>query len=360
MRTTRRHRPSAVLTATLLFGAVVTGIAPSASASAPDIECDTHVSSGLAGLGDGLTGVRGESDDYEGPKASDRYDALFTRSHAVPHLRTHVPQGLATWTDWQGEDGEGDLLLVSSYLPARDPVHRNPEEHTYISALDATTGRHVGTVQVESFHGGGIAVLEEPGPGWAYLPNGDAGGGKVSKFRLTALRTAIVESTPDRPVPLAPEGPDQVVSATSFLAGEGATTLWAGSFVDDGRGSMRSYEVAASGEITERRGSVQVPPKTQGLVVTREHFLYSTSHGRTNRSNIWVVGRGAGTTDLDRARLSCFRAPSMSEGMTAHRGKVYVSYESGASFYHQEDVTPDNPIADLHTAPLSELEGLVR
>ena len=48
--------------------------------------------------------------DYPGPSASKIYDARFGPSHRVPHLKTHVPQGVATWTKWNGQSDLVDDL----------------------------------------------------------------------------------------------------------------------------------------------------------------------------------------------------------------------------------------------------------
>jgi glutamine cyclotransferase len=136
--------------------------------------------------------------------------------------------------------------------------------------------------------------------------------------------------------------------------------LWAGRFNKKGREFMRAYTVSGDGALTVRGGKFQVPAKTQGLVVTDDVFVYSTSHGRKNRSNIYVVKRGEGSSDLDRAKLSCFRAPTMSEGMAVYGDDVYLAYESGASYYLRGDNNPDNVIENLHKAPLAELARLTR
>jgi hypothetical protein len=326
------------------------------------IDCAEKVSGGFLGIGGG-------SDFYDDPKASDRYDALFSKSHAVPHLNTHVPQGMATWSNWKGDQ---DLLLITSYEPSSDPGRESnsqpadPADNSYIIALDAKTGQHVGTVELTSFHAGGIAVFEKLG--WAFVPNGDPAGGKVSKYPLDRLRQAIRDSKPDSPTPVEPEGADQPVYATSFLTSHGPTdTLWAGKFNKKGREFMRSYTVSEDGKLTERDGQFQVPAKTQGLVVTDDVFVYSTSSGRKNRSNIYVVQRGEGSSDLDKAKLSCFRAPTMSEGMAVYGDDVHLVYESGASYYLKDDCKrkkdgckPDNVIKDLHKAPLAELARLLK
>ncbi len=97
--------------------------------------------------------------------------------------------------------------------------------------------------------------------------------------------------------------------------------------------------------------------KTQGLAVLEDYFVYSTSYGRTNRSNLYVVRRGY--TQLDEANkddmLKCFRAPTMSEGVTLSQGKIYVVYESGAAKYANGTPKPDRIIKHLHVASKSDL-----
>jgi hypothetical protein len=129
-----------------------------------------------------------------------------------------------------------------------------------------------------------------------------------------------------------------------------------------GRGDLNASVVCAALDVRRRTQreyrSWCVPRKTQGLVVTEDLFIYSTSHGRNNRSNIYVVRRGEGSSDLDTARMFCFRSPSMSEGLTVYGNDIYVAYESGAAYYSQASDKPDNIIEDLHKAPLSKLESL--
>ena len=285
------------------------------------------------------TGISSDKAFYHGPRASDTYDSHFTDSYRVPNLRTHIPQGTATWSNWQGED---DLILVAGY----DPVDKTPSR---ISAIDAQTGQHVGFAEIDYSHVGGIAVFEKQG--WAYISG--PRDGTIRKYSLAKLKEAIKSFGK-----VEPDG-QQEVYGSSFLTSHGPSdTLWAGKFDDDERDFMFSYDVTDGGDLVDRPGSWQVPRKTQGLVVTADLFIYSSSHGRNNRSNIYVVRRGEGSSSLDTARLRCFRAPSMAEGLTVYGSNVYVAYESGASYYSQADDKPDNIIEDLHKAPMSELEEL--
>lgn len=310
----------AALTTTLLTAAIP------GTATAKPIKCDTTTSSDKA--------------FYHGPRASDTYDNRFTDSHRVPGLRTHIPQGTATWSNWQGED---DLILVAGY----DKVNKTESQ---INAIDAETGEHVGTAEIDYSHVGGIAVFEKQG--WAYISGPQEG--TIRKYSLPKLKEAIKTFGK-----IEPEGREQIVYASSFLTSHGpSNTLWSGRFNDTGRDTMHSYTVADNGDLGYRPGSWEVPRKSQGLVVTKDLFIYSTSHGRNNRSNIYVVRRGDGSSSLDTARLHCFRAPSMSEGLTVYGNDVYVAYESGASYYSGANDKPDNIIEDLHKASLSALETL--
>lgn len=314
-----------------LFSALTLAVPALAAAGAPNapaaaISCDEHVSS--------------TDSFYNGPRASDTYDSHFKGSHTVPDLNTHVPQGLATWSRWNGTD---DLLLISAYAP-------KSQNDAFIIGLDAKTGRRVGAARIDATHAGGIAIFEEQG--WAYVSGSQ--GKRVRKYRLDRLRQAITDSAH-----LAQVGDDIVVDGGSSFLGKHGDTLWTGQFDTDTRGAMYSYRVGMNGELTGREGPWEVPEKTQGLAVTDDLFLFSTSYGRPYRSNIYVVRRGAGDRALDTARLACFRAPSMSEGMAIYGGAAYVVYESGAAYYRSDPKRkPRNIIEHLHRGALSGLGAL--
>ena len=119
---------------------------------------------------------------------------------------------------------------------------------------------------------------------------------------------------------------------------------------------MYEYKIADDGTLTTVAGAWEVPTKTQGLMITANHFVYSTSYGRGNRSNLYVVRRGQ--KDLDAAQLSCFRAPSMTEGITEYNGTAYLVYESGSHLYASDPATL-NVIPRLHKASVMSLTSLV-
>ena len=130
---------------------------------------------------------------------------------------------------------------------------------------------------------------------------------------------------------------------------------------------MQAFKVTKGGQLEQVPGLWQVPIKTQGLVVTKDVFIYSTSHDRDKRSNLYVVRRGKDKTELEKARLFCFRSPSMSEGIAVYDDNVYVAYESGAAIFNPTDApgpgpgkpnVPRNIIKNLHRAPLASLAEL--
>ncbi|MEV0081414.1 hypothetical protein [Saccharopolyspora sp. NPDC050642] len=81
--------------------------------------------------------------------------------------------------------------------------------------------------------------------------------------------------------------------------------------------------------------------KAQGLLVTEDKFVFSTSATTKNRSNLYISDR-----------VGCFRAPSMSEGMTTYGDNAYLLFESGAQVYEHKAT---NPIKKLHRAKTSKL-----
>ena len=304
-----------------IAGALALGIAATAApgTATADITCTSKTHGGGAW--------------YQGPAASNAYDNRFSAGPALPWLRTHVPQGVASWYNW---DGARNLLVVSSYAAGGGKAR--------LSGIDPATGKRLGTVAIAPTHAGGIAITK----GWAFVQGTDNGSSHyIRKYRLSALRTKFKQAgVPD----LKQTGKARKVYGSAFLSSYG-DNLYAGSFNASGRGLMYRYKVADNGSLATQRGSYEVPKKTQGLLVTSNHFVYSTSYGNDNRSNIYVVDGGA--RDIDRPSTRCFRAPSMAEGITDYLGTAYLVYESGAQEYVQK--APRNIIPNFHKAPVSRI-----
>lgn len=315
MRIPRLRR---LLAATAL---VTTAVVPLSATPALAITCYSATSGAAASF-------------YAGPSASYRYDARFAAGPAaVPQsvLDRYVPQGLATWANW---NGTGATLLVYT-------AYAEDGGRALLQGVDAATGARTRVAYVPSGHVGGLAFTG----GHAWI----ASDGVISRYSLAALRAAFRGGASG----LLPTD-RTAVPQSSFLTSY-AGLLYAGRFNAAARDVMTTYRITTAGELAVVRTS-QVPMKAQGIVVTGTHVLFSTSYGRNNRSNIYVVRRGS---SLDSAGASCFRAPSMSEGMTLHGGRVYVLYESGAHLYNKGLDDPLNPIKRLHQSPIGNLTSLV-
>ncbi|WP_344152434.1 hypothetical protein [Kribbella yunnanensis] len=290
----------------------------STAAATRAISCDTKTGGG--------------SFDYDGPSASTKYDSRFSNSAALPQLGKYIPQGIGTWWNWSGKK---NLLLVTMY---------HPGQKSLIVGIDPATNKVVGDVKIAETHAGGITTSM----GWAFVQGSTNG---IRKYKLSTLAAKLKASgTPT----IDPVGPERKVYGASFLTSYG-DSLWAGKFNDKGRDKMYEYKIKANGSLVTINKAWEVPTKTQGLLVTKSHFIYSTSFGRKNLSNLYVVRRGQ--PDLDKAKLSCFRAPSMSEGITEFGGRAYLVFESGAYEYRSDPKTK-NVITRLHKASISSLTSL--
>jgi len=311
MNTLKRKAAVAAASVAVAFGTTTVVAEPAAAA----ISCETSSSGKLASF-------------YSGLSASYAYDSRFASGPAVPELDAYTPQGIATWYSW---DGGNDLLVIAAYRDGHD---------AHLIGIDAKTGRHVGTVAIAATHAGGIAITQ----GWAFV---QGSGDSIRKYRLSELKAAMKKAgTPS----LAQVGEARKVYGASFLTSYG-DNLYAGKFSATGHEKMYRYQVGTDGSLTTQSGAYEVPTKTQGLMVTKSHFVFSTSYGNDNRGNIYVVDAGA--RDIDRSSTRCYRSPSMNEGMTESGGYAYLVFESGAAQYVAKN--PRNIIRNLHKGRVSGL-----
>lgn len=328
MKTLFRKTVIAAVNGVLVLGTTMTGTAGASvqTAAAVPIRCESQSSGKNASF-------------YDGKSASYQYDRKFTKGPVIPkrELDRDTPQGAATWSNW---DGSKDLLLVASY--------GNKGQNAHILGIDPSSGKTVGTVAIAESHVGGITVAK----GWAFVQGRNTGKWEtIRKYRLSSLKAAMKKSG----VPyLRQTGKARNVYGADFMSSYGGY-LFSGKFNDKSRSRMYAYTIHNDGSLTTHTPSWEVPTKTQGLLVTGKHLIYSTSWGRDKRSNIYVVKRPG--TDLDRASLYCFRAPSMTEGITAQGGKAYLVFES-ASHVYRGDPKTRNVIPRLHKATASSLTSL--
>lgn len=304
----------------------------------------------------------GSAPFYNGASASTVYDSTFKLGHEIPKamLDSYVPQGLGTWPNWGGTGR--DLLLQTAYNDTTNravlvgmvpgggstsmPVLRRPGKKGFVDA-----------------HVGGVAVV---GP-WMFVAGPTVKGlPTILRFKLAAVRRAlaaggVLKAQAELKINVGTPG-----FAASFLAVEGST-LWVGTFDDNSRNRMYQLTVGPKGGLKRIGGPGnwrQIPKKTQGLAVTNTHFVFSTSFGSKNRSNVYVVRRGKKYLDNAYPQdLVCFAAPSMSQGVALSGGQAFLSFESGSYKYRADpcdkgildgDCTR-NVISHLHRAPLASL-----
>ncbi|MET7279685.1 hypothetical protein ABZS29_15720 [Kribbella sp. NPDC005582] len=319
-----------------LAGLLAAGTATTVALTGPEAsQAATNASTATAAATRAIscdTKTGGGSFNYDGPAASTKYDSRFSNSAALPKLGSYVPQGIGTWWNWSGKK---NLLLVTMYHTGKQSL---------IVGIDPATNKVVGDVAIAETHGGGITTSM----GWAFVQGSTNG---IRKYKLSTLAAAMKKAgTPY----VKAVGSERKVYGASFLTSYG-DSLWSGKFNDKGRDKMYEYKIKSNGTLVTVNRAWEIPTKTQGLLVTKSHFIYSTSYGRDKLSNLYVVRRGQ--TDLDKAKLSCFRAPSMSEGITEFGGRAYLVFESG-SYPYRSDPKTKNVITHLHKASISSLTSL--
>lgn len=300
----------------------------------------------------GCNDTMGSSPFYNGDSASALYDGTFKAGHDVPaaFLDNYVPQGLGTWPNYGGKGS--DLLIQAGYHDGGPSaiigiVPGGPT--TAISQLKRPNGAFV------SAHVGGVAVVAS----WLFVAGETVGGRPtVLRFPLSAVRSALASGSPLKAAAEIPLRAGTPGFAASFLAPEGRA-LWIGTFNEDNRNRMYKFGVGPRGALKRVGGAGawrQVPKKTQGLTVTKDHFIFSTSWTREARSNVYVVRRGYKYLDNAYPQdLVCFAAPSMSEGITRSNGRAFLSFESGSYEYRGG---ARNVIDHLHITDVATLTAM--
>ncbi len=346
MTTLIRRTTVATIGAALLLGTV------SGTAGAADDRKPPEATSTI--MCEAATSDREDLDNYDGKSASYMYDDRFRSGPDLRYseLSQFTPQGLTYWKNW---DGEADLLLATAYdVGTRDAI---------IVGLDPKRddkSATVGVVQVESDHAGGIALHGD----WLFVSDGP---NTIRTFKTSVLRKAMRESQDsgtEKTPKIDPARVTKDLYGTSFLTTDsGNSKLYAGLFNSKRRDWMYRYTIAGDGSLSLDRKEDgyglkwEVPAKTQGVTLTGTRLIFSSSHGRTKRSNVWVTNRAE--TNLDRASVRCFRAPSMAEGFATDGDNAYLLFESGSYEYNGHNGgRARNVIDGAHKAKLGDLTGI--
>lgn len=340
-----RRTAITTLCTTLLFWTAA-GAASAADAKKPEatttIKCEAASSN------------KEDPQRYDGPSASYMYDERFTWGPQLQYseLVQFTPQGLAYWKNWYDKD---DLLLATAY--------DSGTKHAIIVGLDPKRNDKsatVGVVSLDADHAGGIAIYGD----WLYVSDGPH---TIKTFRVSDLRKAMKESK-DSSLQKTPKiNPVKVTRGlygTSFLTVDsGRHQLYAGLFNEHGRDWMYRYTIGDDGSLSLDRKENgrgwrwEIPARTQGVTLTDKHFIFSSSHGRDKRSNLYVTHRRE--TNLDKASARCFRAPSMAEGLATDGKNAYLLFESGSYEYNgHHGKRARNVIEGVQKAELGSLTSL--
>ena len=224
-----------------------------------------------------------------------------------------VPQGL-------GYDPATDQLLTTYYSsPDGEP---DRDAGILLSIQDRATGNEVlSALLAGPDHGGGVAIDGDhvwvtSSDGYVYL---------YSMVDIKAANGATVQPQTRFPVP-----------ASAYLTVHDGR-LYVGSFDEDDPGSVYSVPLGADGEPSGPPVfEATAPPRSQGLAVTDDGLVFSTSWGRENPSELISISNSGEVKHLT--------APSMSEGIVIVNGQLYTVYESGATPYQYDGNHPSHNI----------------
>jgi hypothetical protein len=269
-------------------------------------------------------------------RAAGTYNKVFRHGPSVPHLANWTPQGLSTWHNW--DDKGHNLLLMGMYRRGAQ---------SYLVGINPKTGAHVGTVRTKASHFGSLGVAGH----WVIGQNssGKHEHNYVRRYLTSSLRDAMRSSKAHGTKPyLSPTGAPQRVHSVGFMAVTGKS-VWLGKHSKANPTRMYRYKVDSGGHLEESGGPWKVPPRTQGVLVTKHKFIFSSSHGG-GPGKLTVVDRSAPNNPV-----ACVTTPAMPENMTIDGGKVYASYESGAGQYAKH---ASSNVRDLRTGLLRNLVNL--
>lgn len=335
-RTRSRRIAGALVAATALVATQLAAGSATPAAAAEDPLCSTAPASG--------------DPFYNGPSASRVYDAHFRLGVPIPAGLLdgrYDPQGVAAWSNWNGT-GE-DLLLISAYEDTNGD--KEPDGPSAVFGVVASGSRHgqgLGRMLIGQGHVGGLAVYG----GWLYVGSE----ANIRGYRLSTLKSELQGANTSTVQPTAYNRPS---SFTVGFMGTGDGHLWAGAFDEDTSTHLNGYAQSSrtTGALSyDDSLQAYAPKKTQGVTVTSQRVIFSTSFKRTDRGNIWVMPRGQQT--LTDANSYCFRAPSMNEGITQLNGRLYLGFESAAYTYNHTSDVPVNRVRWVHSADTSDVAAL--
>ncbi|WP_404385653.1 hypothetical protein LL946_05680 [Knoellia locipacati] len=291
------------------------------------------------------------SSEFGGAKISQTYSDLFSKgAPAARYLDSYTPQGLGLWENWQGGSGTEDLLLVGMHY-FNDPATSEDDEESHRSRLYGMTTsgavRGFATLPIGA-HTGGVKVHD----GWVYVQKSQT---EILRYSVERVRQAFTDPSKRKLGPGRDTAP--VEGASFFDIDDGY--LYAGRHDENVRGEMRRYTIKANGDLAldESWGPLEIPTKAQGVLVLDDTFVFSTSLGRGNRGNVYVVQRSYGVgEEFTQAPYRCFQSVAMIQELVSWNGVTYLLNESGSAEFADGRI---HNIRNLHVASTARLRSLV-
>jgi hypothetical protein len=281
---------------------------------------------------------------YPGDNSSQAYNDPFYASRSIDHyLQDYVPQGLGVWSNWNG--GTEDLFLVGLH-------HRDENNHwSLIYGISVSTGAFRGAAYLPTgAHMGAVKTYKN----WLYIQQNTS---MLRRYNLSSVRSSFASAGTQ---PLG-NGSEQTVSGVSFFDIDRGH-LYGGKFNEDERDWMYRYTIGSTGTLSTDTGWArrQVPKKAQGLLVGKDTYIFSSSSGRNNHSNIYVMRRDY-KKNFENTVYRCFEAPVLAEDLVGFGGVTYLNFEGGADYFDGNFpwTTADNKIKNLHAASTATLRDLV-
>lgn len=326
----RRRVAGGVVGAVALAGATVVatpGAGLTSSAHAAAAQCSTDET----------------SSEFGGAKVSATYGAYFNRGGAQHWLdQPYTPQGLGAWPNWRG--GTEDVLVVGMH-------HENENDNKSLIYAVTPGGTHRGAAYLPvGAHAGGVKIYGK----WLYVQQNTS---TIRRYLLSTVRDSFLSPG----VQSLGNGTALSVTGVSSFDIDGGY-LYGAKFNKDSRDVMRRYKITSTGGLSRDWGwgPLQVPKKTQGLLVLSNTYIFSTSYGRNARGNVYVVRRGyTKSQEFTDVRYRCFQSVAMIQELTGMNGTTYLLNESGAQEFDDWWDQPIHKIRHLHVANTESLRNMV-
>lgn len=205
--------------------------------------------------------------------------------------------------------------------------------------LNKEDGRHCKTICLPNkCHVGGMSYDEKRDLLWIC----NSGTNKLEGYPIKDLEEGKISSQRVLKISV----PKERKASYLLFSGE---EVWIGSFHPLAYERAYRYKIICKDQgldLKETGDFVVTPPKTQGMEIYhfrgREYFLFSCSHGRLKKSSLYLCESGAlkkikdkpGRRMEEHRGIRLFVMPEMMEGLAVCGDMLYVTYESGANFYH--------------------------